>query len=180
MVWGYAISRFAAKLGGVCQVSTTLYNAVLKSKLDVIERMHHSWPLGYVEPGQDATIAENYIDFKFQNAKDYAIYLTSEVVGNTINMKIFGKKNGVDSAVRIKSVITAEYPPEPDEIIYDDSIPDNEKIVVREAKKGLKVTVYRETYGKSGELLEREKISDDLYQSVRGQIKVNRNYFNQS
>jgi len=55
--------------GGVCQVTSTLYVAVLKAKLEVVERVKHSMPLGYVEPGQDATISEGYIDFKFRNIR---------------------------------------------------------------------------------------------------------------
>ncbi|NJD03031.1 MAG: vanomycin resistance protein VanB, partial [Ruminiclostridium sp.] len=53
--------------GGICQVTTTLYNTVLKAKLDVLERSPHSMPLAYVQPGQDATIADGVIDFRFRN-----------------------------------------------------------------------------------------------------------------
>ena len=53
--------------GGVCQVSTTLYNAVLMAELEVTERWHHSWPLGYVGIGRDATISTGGPNFKFVN-----------------------------------------------------------------------------------------------------------------
>jgi len=163
--------------GGVCQVTTTLYNAVLKTRLNVVERTHHSMPLGYVQPGQDATIAEDYIDLKFQNNKDYAICINAEVSGNSMNIRILGKKEIEDYIVKLKPVILEEYEPESDEIIIDDSVPDNEQVVVRAAKKGLKVILYRETYDKKGDLLNKEIISNDVYKPVRGQIKVNSNYF---
>ena len=79
--------------GGVCQVTSTLYVAVLKAKLSVVERVNHSIPLGYVEPGQDATIAEGHIDFKFKNNKEYPILLNAEVSGGKIIIRLIGKKS---------------------------------------------------------------------------------------
>ena len=70
-----------------------MYVAVLKAKLGVVERVNHSIPLGYVEPGQDATIAEGYIDFKFKNNKEYPILLNAEVSGGQIIIRLIGKKS---------------------------------------------------------------------------------------
>jgi vancomycin resistance protein YoaR len=162
--------------GGVCQVTTTLYGAVLKSKLDVLERTHHSMLLGYVEPGQDATIADDYIDLKFQNNFSYPIVIYSKVVDNTLLVDILGKKVNDGNKVKLKSVILEEYLPEGEDIVIDDSIPDGEKEVVSEARRGLLVAVYRETYDKEGNLIDREKISEDEYKPVNAQIKVNKNY----
>lgn len=162
--------------GGVCQVTTTLYNAALKSKIDIVERTHHSLPLGYVAPGQDATIAEDYIDLKFQNSTGYAVYIYAEVSGNALNMRILGKKQGDEYIVKLKSEVMEEYIPDEAEIIVDNTIPDDEMIEARKAKKGMRVILYRETYNKKGELLKREKINDDVYKPVRAQIKVNQNY----
>jgi len=78
--------------GGVCQVTSTLYVAVLKAKLEVVERVKHSMPLGYVEPGQDATISEGYIDFKFRNNTDRACLISASVVGNRIDIKLLEQK----------------------------------------------------------------------------------------
>lgn len=165
--------------GGVCQVTTTLYGTVLKSKADVIERVHHTLPLGYVDPGQDATIAEDYIDFKFRNNMNYSLAVSAEVQGSSINIRLLGKKPDNDYIVKIKSHIIEQVLPEDEEIIIDNNIPDGERIVVREAKKGLKVQVYRETYTKNGQLIEREKISNDEYKPVKAQVKVNQNYTKQ-
>lgn len=166
--------------GGVCQVTTTLYGAVLKAKQAVIERTHHSLPLGYVELGQDATIAENYIDFKFQNDKDYPVAINAEVINNILNIRILGKKPENDNIIKLKSQIIEQYLPEGEEVIIDNIVPDGEKVVVREAKKGFHVLVFRETYSKSGQLVEKEKISDDIYRPVKAQVKVNQNYKNAS
>jgi len=163
--------------GGVCQVSTTLYVAVLKSKLEIVERKNHSLPLGYVDPGQDATIAEGSIDFKFRNSKDYPICIYAGVEGNKLEIKIYGRKEGEEYTVKLVSEIVEVYYPEEDEVIIDDSVPDMEKVVLREAKNGMRVIVYRDTYTKDGELLSREKVSEDVYWPVRGQVKVNSKYY---
>lgn len=161
--------------GGVCQITSTLYNTVLLSKNDVIQRTHHSWPLGYVEPGRDATIAEDYIDFKFQNTTGYPIAIKTRVTGGTLEIIMLGKKINKDLIVRLKNEIIEVYQPE-EEIVIDNSVPDYEKIVVRKARTGMKVLLFRETYDKKGELLNKEKISEDIYKPVNGQIKVNENY----
>jgi len=163
--------------GGVCQVTTTLYGAVLRTNLDVVERKHHSMPLGYVEPGQDATISEGYIDFKFKNSRDYPICINAFVEGNRLEIRIYGKKNPDDHVVKIKSEVIEEIFPETEEYIIDNSVPYGEVIYEREAKLGLKVIVYREIYNKQGKLLDVEKISEDVYMPIRAKIKVNENYY---
>ncbi len=164
--------------GGVCQVSTTLYVSVLKAKAQIVERMHHSLPLGYVEPGQDATIAEDYIDFKFKNSYDYPVVISAEVVNSNLYIRILGRKGADDYTVRLKSTVVEEFVPEEEEVVIDNTIPDYEKRVTREAKKGMRVLVYRETYNKSGQLLDKEKISEDVYKPVKPLVKVNQNYYN--
>lgn len=158
--------------GGVCQLTTTLYGAVLKSMLSVTERMHHSFPLGYVPPGQDATIAENYIDFKFANNKDYPVVINAETNGGTLTVRILGF-NEQNCNVKLKSEIIEVKNPEPAEIIKDKSLLAGESIVVREEKQGKRVQVIREVYDKSGTLIEKSKISDDIYRPIRGLIRMN-------
>lgn len=162
--------------GGVCQVTTTLYDSVLLSRLQVLERTNHSLPLGYVKPGQDATIAEGYIDFKFMNSREYPVLVNAEVKGKTLLVRVLGRKDIDEPVVKLRSQVVEEYLPGKEELIIDDSLADGERIVVREAKKGLKAVVYRETYNQKGELIESEKISEDVYKPVKGQVKVNANY----
>lgn len=76
--------------GGVCQVSSTLYNAVLRSNLEVIERHKHSLPVVYVPPGMDATVAYDYLDLVFKNNTSGYLLLKTKVEGNALTIKIFG------------------------------------------------------------------------------------------
>lgn len=77
--------------GGICQVSTTLYNAVLLSELEVTQRQPHSMLVDYVKPSMDAAIAGTYKDLKFKNNTKYPIYIEGYVGGGNITFTIYGK-----------------------------------------------------------------------------------------
>jgi len=157
--------------GGVCQVSSTLYNTVLLAGLKVTERTHHSIPLTYISPGRDATINEDSIDFRFINTLDYPICLQTDVNGKTLNIRILGKKNEDGNTIKLKTETIAVYPPEPDELILDNTLQYGEKIIERKAINGMRVVLYRETY-KNGTLLWKEKLTEDYYKPVRGKARV--------
>jgi putative cell wall-binding protein len=77
--------------GGICQVSSTLYNAVILAGLEIIERHPHTLPISYVPPGQDATVAYPMLDFKFRNSTDNYLLIRSSVEGNTLTFKLYKK-----------------------------------------------------------------------------------------
>lgn len=76
--------------GGICQVSTTLYLAVLRAELEVTERSSHSMIVSYVKPSMDAAIAEGYKDFRFVNNTDAPIYIMGYADGSEIGFVIYG------------------------------------------------------------------------------------------
>ena len=79
--------------GGICQVSTTLYNAVIYAELEVVERHPHSMTVDYVEPSRDAAIAGGLMDFRFKNSYDTPIYIYGEIDSdNQLRMIIYGKE----------------------------------------------------------------------------------------
>lgn len=78
--------------GGICQVSTTLYLAVLRSELEVTERHNHSMAVRYVKPSMDAAIAEGSKDFKFKNNLDAPIYIEGFAAGGTISFVVYGEE----------------------------------------------------------------------------------------
>jgi len=77
--------------GGVCQVSSTLYNAVLLAQLEILERHRHTLPITYVPPGQDATVAYPVLDFKFRNSTDAYLLIRSFVDENTLTFQLYKK-----------------------------------------------------------------------------------------
>ncbi len=78
--------------GGVCQVSSTLYNAVLSAKLKVIERYRHSRPVRYVPEGRDATVAYDYLDLKFMNNRSTPIIVRGWADSSRVGFSIMGAK----------------------------------------------------------------------------------------
>lgn len=76
--------------GGICQVSTTLYNAAIRAELEIVERFAHSMIVGYVDPSADAAIAGTYKDLKFKNNTDAPIYIEGYTSGKVIYFTIYG------------------------------------------------------------------------------------------
>lgn len=93
--------------GGICQITTTLYNAVLYANLEVTERSNHQFIPSYANASRDATVVYGAIDFKFKNNRDYPIKITCSVSNGIANFKIFGLKSENDYQVQITSRITA-------------------------------------------------------------------------
>ncbi len=78
--------------GGICQVSTTLYNAILFAELEIVERYPHSMLVGYVEPSMDAAIADDVLDLVFKNNQKTPIYIESVLAGGNLTFNIYGKE----------------------------------------------------------------------------------------
>lgn len=76
--------------GGTCQVSSTLYSAVLYADLGIVERLNHMMTVGYIPLGQDATVADGGVDFKFKNTTDYPIKISAFTTGKTLQIDIIG------------------------------------------------------------------------------------------
>lgn len=78
--------------GGICQVSTTLYNALLKAELEILERHNHTMTVSYVDPSKDAAIAEGLMDLQFSNNTDYPIYIEGYGYGGELTFTVYGKE----------------------------------------------------------------------------------------
>lgn len=78
--------------GGICQVSTTLYNAVLKAELEVVARSNHTMIVTYVDPSKDAAIAEGVMDLAFVNNTSAPIYIVGSAYGGVLNFTIYGQE----------------------------------------------------------------------------------------
>lgn len=96
--------------GGICQVSSTLYNSVLLSNLEIVERHNHGFNPGYVKAGTDATVSWGGPDFRFKNNRNYPIKILCTNSGGTITTKIFGLREENDYQVEIEAYITSYIP----------------------------------------------------------------------
>ena len=109
--------------GGICQVSTTLYNAVLLSELEVTQRSNHSMIISYVKPSMDAAIAESSgKDFRFVNNLDYPVYIEGYTGNKQITFVIYGvETRDPGHKVRYESEVLSKTEPDSEKIIADSS-----------------------------------------------------------
>ncbi|NPV27161.1 MAG: hypothetical protein HPY81_06865 [Firmicutes bacterium] len=149
-----------AEGGGVCQVATTLYNAVLQANLEVQQRFPHTQPVNYVPPGQDATIAGEEVDLKFSNTTDGPIFISATVDNDKLIVRIFGVNKNKEQHVKI---LTEKQTIEPKVVVETDpSLTPGSMWIKTEGKPGYEVKVYR-VVEQSGQELSRQLISTDLY-----------------
>ena len=129
--------------GGICQVSTTMYNAVLLADLGVVERKPHFFPATYVPKGLDATVNYGTIDFRFRNTRQSDIYLWLHVVGNQITVAVLGnaEKEPVPK-VRYQSSIEEVLPMEIVKI-DDATVPSGQEVVEEKGNQGYVTATYR-------------------------------------
>ncbi len=154
--------------GGVCQVSTTLYQTVLYAGMSAKERTPHSIPPTYVPLGQDAAVADGQIDFTFQNTGRYPVLIVATVSGNKLTVRLFGKKEH-NRLVQLSSENIRRI--EPVEVIINDpSMPKGSKTVIR-GERGYRVKVYR-TIKENGKLVKKELLSDDYYRPTDTEVRV--------
>ena len=90
--------------GGICQVSSTLYNTLLLAGIMPTERRNHSLEVGYVPIGLDATMAEDLIDFKFVNTLDYPIYINAYTKNGTLTIEFWSNENALNGMTYKPSV----------------------------------------------------------------------------
>ncbi|QAY67802.1 VanW family protein [Paenibacillus protaetiae] len=148
--------------GGICQVSSTLYNAVLRSGLEIVERRNHSLPVSYLPLGQDATFASGAIDFRFKNNTGKKLIIRTEVKDRKLTVKLFGT---MPDNIRydIESVTVQTIAP-PVQQVGTTKLPAGVKQTVQQGKTGYIVETYR-TLVQDGKTVSREKVSRDTYKA---------------
>lgn len=156
--------------GGICQVTTTLYNAVLLSNLEIVERTQHGLAVSYVGVGRDATISGDAIDFKFRNTNKYPIYINTIMGKSTLSVNIYGANEHPGQYVQITSVVTERIKPDI-EYIYDSSLENGKKITEEKPITGIKSKTYKKVF-QDGKLISEELISEDFYKPAKGKIRV--------
>lgn len=150
--------------GGICQVSSTLYNAVLLSELEVTERHNHSMIVSYVEPSADAAIAESSgKDLKFINNTDYPIYVESYTTSDkTVTVTIYGvEQRDAGHSIKYVSEVTETIPPSADVITADSSLALG-IVSISDAHTGYKAKLWKVVY-ENGREVSREQVNTSSY-----------------
>lgn len=148
--------------GGICQVSSTLYNVALLTRMEIVYRQNHSLPVSYLPLGRDATVYHDLVDFIFANPYDFPIVLGTEVVENRLSIGIYGADPlAVEYSIEVGE--PTQIPPE--EIVQEVShLQPGEREVTREGQPGYRVEVYR--LMKSNGETHRQFISEDIYPPI--------------
>ena len=160
--------------GGICQVSTTLYNAVLLSELEVTERHNHSMIIGYVKPSMDAAIAESSgKNFKFVNNTDYPIYIDGHTSSEKkITFTIYGvEKRPSTHSVSYESEVLETDVPEVDAIYADAGQPAGYSSGIQSAHIGYKAKLWKNTY-ENGALESRTEVNSSKYNKSPRSITI--------
>lgn len=155
--------------GGICQVSSTLYNAVLLAGLPVLERSAHSLPLGYVPLGRDSTVYYPHLDLKFRNKTGGNILILSEVTGNRITVALLAEeaqKFRVELQTKILETLAFVR-----EEAVDPELAPGERQLKQPGQKGYKVRTRRFYYLPDGSI-EKEELSVDTYRSQPELVRV--------
>ncbi len=156
--------------GGICQVSSTLYRAVLEAELEVTERNQHSMIVGYVAPSMDATISEGEKDLKFINTTDAPIYIEGIINGNQVIFNIYGHETRPEGrSVDFESEILKQEPFKT-EFALDPSLPFG-SIHYTDGHDAVDAVAYKLVY-QDGQLESRDKLSTSEYQLGNSICKV--------
>ncbi len=160
--------------GGVCQVSTTLYNALLMADLKITQRSHHSWPLGYVDIGRDATISTGGPDLCFVNTSGARLFIRAftDTKNKSITVRLYGRALANGVTIRVTSSKTQTLEDLGTEILTDTSLAPGEEKIVREARRGSMSETYKEYYAADGTLVDRVLVSRDKYRSIKGLMYI--------
>lgn len=147
--------------GGICQVSSTLYNAVLEANLQVVERKNHRYSVSYVPLGCDATVSYGYIDFKFKNSRKYPIKLIASANNGKVSISIVGLKEDTEYDVSIVTNTIQTIPFET-KYVYDSSLPPNKQVVKQKGSSGYKIETYK-VVSLDNSIISKTLISTDTY-----------------
>lgn len=155
--------------GGICQVSTTLYNAVLLAGLKVNERRNHSLPVSYVPLGQDATYADGYINFMFTNSTEHYLWIRTESDANRVTVKLFGSMpESVTYEVESNILQTLEPPVK---YVRNPTLHTGTQSILQQGKPGYVVETFR-IKKENGVIVGKERLSQDKYQPQPALVAV--------
>ena len=155
--------------GGICQISSTLYDAVVFADLDVTVRRNHQFITSYLPGGKDATVVWGSQDFKFKNSRKYPIRITTTVSGGVATIQIWGHREETeyDISIETKKTATIAYTTQ---YINDSSLPVGTQKVVQNGNNGSKYEAYK-VKRLNGEVVSRTLLSKDTYNAMQRIVK---------
>ncbi len=152
--------------GGICQASTTLYGAALRSNMKITERSNHTMPSSYCPIGQDATVSYPGLDLKFQNTTAYPVYILTQTSGRTLTATFYGYQPTDYDEIKVVSQTTQTIPaPTQAKYTLDATLAAGTVKLDAKAHNGYRATAQR-VYYKSGSVVRTENISSSYYKPL--------------
>lgn len=155
--------------GGICQVSSTLFNAALLSDLKIVRRANHTIPVDYVPLGRDATVTETGIDLVIENPYDHPIAIATELRRSSLTIRVLGQVNPQRRVV-LKTERQA-LPAPPVQRVPDPNLPEGRERVLKKGSAGFRVVLWREVYA-GGQLIKRERVATSVYRAMPRVVAV--------
>ena len=156
--------------GGVCQVSSTIYNVALYANLEIVERYNHSAVVSYVDPGRDATISYGSRDFKFKNNREYAVKLNARATNGILEVEIRGIFEKEEYEIEIVSEKTETIPCNV-KYKYDSNLEVGQEVVETIGANGAKSIAYL-VVKKNGKILSKSVLSEDSYNPMTRVVRT--------
>ena len=157
--------------GGICQVASTLYNAVLLTDLEIVTRQNHSLTVSYVPLGRDATYNTGTIDFKFKNNSGHPIFIEGYCENNQVIINIYGHKSLKSTHdIKFESTVTEVIPAPATKYEDDPTLDEGKEVVETTAIDGKRVNLYK-LYYKNGVLEKRVLVNSSYYRARAAVIK---------
>lgn len=156
--------------GGVCQVSSTLFNVALLSDMQIVARTNHMRPVAYLPIGRDATVTYGGLDLQFKNTTGHYLMIWASLVGRRLTFTAYGTPDS-DKAVSIWVSERSVIPAPAHTVTKKDPLLDEGKTVIREALPGYRVQTYR-IVRVEGEVVKRELVASSYYNPVPRTIKI--------
>ena len=159
--------------GGICQVSSTLFNAVARADLEIVSRSPHAWPSTYVNKGEDATVNWPNLDFKFKNNKDTPVFVITYYKNRQCSAEIWGVTLGENVTIDLQSTVTKTLNPST-EVIYKQNmdLPYGSSKETVKLRTGYVVDTYKVWY-RNGEEFKREYFYTSTYRAYQKTIEYN-------
>lgn len=156
--------------GGICQISSTLYNAALMSDMEIVERRNHQFVTSYVDKGRDATVVYGLTDFRFKNTRTYPVRLVASAKGGVATVSVYGIKEAdreYTYSFRTDVISTIPYTTK---YVEDSSLSAGKEVVTQKGTNGLVCKTYM-TKMLNGKIVSTKLLSTDTYSAMQRIVK---------
>jgi vancomycin resistance protein VanW len=157
--------------GGVCQTSTTLYNAALLAGLPIVERHSHVFAPHYVPPGRDAAVAQYTVDLRFRNPYSWPLRIHAAAGNDRLDIRLYGAERPANTVQIAANVLSATSPDRLTRVVYRPGSGAGRAYIRNPGATGYRVVTYR-IFSRGGREIRRERLADDTYEAMNRIVQL--------